>query len=109
MRWFKDNAWWILLVVVGVAGFVLALIIRDKDRGSLDQLVKELKLEKKIIDGRAEVAKKVAKEGHAKVAAQIIVDHAAAIQDLGTAEKAKVEELTNDPEALIDHLLRLTS
>lgn len=107
MRWFKDNAWWILLVLVGVAGFVLAILIRDKDRPSLDQLVNELKLEKKIIDERAAVAKRVAKEDHAKVAAEIKEQYVKDIEKLDEDGKKKVEELSDDPEALVAHLLRL--
>ena len=107
MRWLKDNAVWLLLVIVAVLGFVIAKVVGSKAAGTLEGLRRELALEKAIINEKAMMAKAVAESGHARVVEDIKRYHATTIEELGTAERAKVEELTHDPEALLEHLLRI--
>jgi hypothetical protein len=51
----------------------------------------------------------VAEKGHAAVAVEIQKEHAEAIEKMDEDDKKKVKELSNDPEALVDHLIRITS
>lgn len=108
MRWLKGHAWLIGLAVVLVGGLVLALVLMKKDRPKLDDLVDQLKLEKKVIDAQAEVRKTVAVKGHEEALAEIKKKHEEKIKALDEDKKKKVDELANDPEALVDHLLRIT-
>ena len=109
MRWFKDHAWWILLIVVGVVGFVFARMTRSKEAGTLEQLRKDLLFEKEIINEKARVAKLRAKMSHDSVLRQIKSDHAARIQELDKADQRQIQEWHHDPEALMEHLLRISS
>lgn len=109
MRWLKDNAGWILLVVIGVAGFFIGKFILNEDPGTLANLRKELSFEKQVIDAKAKTAKDVATKGHAVIAAEIMEQHEEVIEKMNAANKERVEELANDPEALIELCLRATA
>lgn len=109
IRWLKDHALWILLLVVASLGFVLAIVLRDKDRMSFAQLSKELKLEKEVIDAQAAASKQSARLGHEVAAASIKERYEKAIQKMNESDKYLVEELSNDPEALVAHIIRISS
>lgn len=110
IRWIKDHIWLICFCLVLVVGFVVALVWKRKNESSmkLDDVVSTIKLEKKIIDEKATVAKQVAVAGHKEVAATIQRDHAAKIAEMDVEAKKKVEELAHDPEALVEHIMRAT-
>jgi hypothetical protein len=108
-RWLKGHSWLIWIAVIGVAGFVLATVfLSGEDKPKFGDLLEKLGLEKKIIDEKAKVAKMVAKNGHAVAAAEIEKKFKSDIDKLDEAEKKKVEELKDDPEAMVDAVLRAT-
>lgn len=109
MRWFRDNAWWMLLALTAIGGYVLAVVTRSKDSPSLTEVKNRLTLERNVLKAKAAAAKDVLAIGHEATVTQIQNDHAATIKTLDDVDKAKVEELANDPEALVDFLLRAGS
>lgn len=108
-RWVKDHAWLVGLALVGVLGLLWALFGKKSDKPKLDDLKKTLALEKKIIDEKAAAAKAAAQNGHAAAAAEIKARHQEAIDKMDEADRKKIEELENDPEALVDALLRASA
>lgn len=108
MRWLKDHLWLVAIAFLGVLAFVVAVVLRLKNTGSLKDLAKELKLEKQVIDEKAKTAKLVAEKGRDEALATIRKQHEDRVAKMDDADKKKVEELANDPEALVEHLLRAT-
>jgi gas vesicle protein len=108
-RWLKAHSWLIWVAVIGTAGFVLAAIfLSGNDRPKFGDLLTKLGLEKKLINEKARVAKLVAKEGHAAAADDIKQKYKNDIAKLDEAETKKIEELKDDPEAMVDAVLRAT-
>jgi len=107
-RWVKAHSWLVGLAVVGLIGVMWALFGRGTDKPKLDDLVKRLSLEKQIINEKAKVAKVVAKQDHTAAVVDIKARHKETIEKMDEADKKKIEELENDPEALVDAVLRAT-
>lgn len=108
-RWIKDHAWLVGLAVVGLIGVCWALFGKGTDKPKLDDLVKRLSLEKQIINEKAKVAKVVAKQDHTTATAEIKDRFKDTIEKMDEADKKKIEELEDDPEALVDSLLRASA
>ena len=108
MRWIKDHALF-FLIAFGVIGAFVFAVIRRKDAGTVKELVEKLELEKKVIDQKAAAAKHTARLGHKRVAEEIKKDHEKAIAKMDEEDRKKVEVLEDDPEALVEHLLRVSA
>lgn len=108
MRWAKDHALLIVITFIAILVFISSILFRRRDKISVDSLIKEISLEKKVIDAKASAAKLLAERSKNEVAAMIQKQHEEAIARMDEADKKKVEDLLNDPEALTEHLLRIT-
>lgn len=108
-QWVKSHAFLIGLGLFGLIGVLWALFGRGTDKPKMGDLVTKLSLEKQVIDAKAKVRKMTAMQGHAVAAAQIKKDNEEKIAAMDEADQKKVEELADDPEALVDYVLRTTA
>lgn len=98
--WARDHAWIFAIVAVGILLLILS-------RGKFD-FKKFYGKEKEVIDAKAEARKVQAELGAAKAAEKIKEEHKETIKKLDDAQAKRAKELENDPEKLVEALLRAT-
>jgi hypothetical protein len=99
-RWFKDHAW--LFVVVGV---LLAIwIFSDKD--GKKAALKQVEEERTVVREKAEIRKTIARKDTAVALKAVEEKYALKLSKLQVDQADKVKELEDDPEALVEFILR---
>jgi hypothetical protein len=98
--WCRDHAWIIAIVAVGILLLILS-------RGKFD-FKKFYSKEKEVIDAKAEARKAQIELGAAKAAEKIKEEHKEVIKKLDEQQAKRAKELENDPEKLVEAILRAT-
>jgi hypothetical protein len=99
-RWFKDHAW--LFVVVGV---LLAIWLFSNKEGKKAAL-KQVEEERSVVREKAEVRKTVTRKDNAAAVKAVEEKHTLKLSKLKETQADKVKELEDDPEALVDFIIR---
>lgn len=99
MKWFKEWGWLVLLAIAGVTILILTF-------GRNKEILRILEKEKEIIDEKAEIRKKQAKEGVEAAKAEVERRYAQKLEQLDEKQKQRAKELADNPDDLVDALLR---
>lgn len=109
IRWVKDHAALLVLLVVVLVAMLAVLFSRRSGKAeALKALAGDLAKEKKIIDAKADIAKEQATLGAYVAREKIWREYGEQIKALDEDARKKVDELAEDPEALVERLLRGT-
>jgi hypothetical protein len=108
MCWVKRHIWLLAIVFIAVLAFIFSILTRRKDKVSLEGLIKDIKLEKKVIEARASASKMLVQQGRDFAAEAIKKEYEKAIDRMNEEDKKKIDSLSSNPEALVEMILRST-
>lgn len=98
-RWFSDYWFLLLLLLGGLVAFAWKM-------GKSSNPFEVVKKEKEIIDAKAKVRKEKAAKGVEAAKKMAREEYLAQLDAIDKARVQKYEELIDDPEALVDAVLR---